>query len=410
MALWLVVLFAMATHVQSTSIQRVHGVGQDPEVYMNVTQLITSKGYPCEEHEVTTDDGFILGLQRIPHGRLESQKVYYPVEDQPVVLLQHGLLSCSSCWLDNLVNESLGYLMADNGIDVWLGNNRGNIYSRKHKTLSPDDPKFWEWSWDEMALYDMPAMIDYILNVTNRKQLYYLGYSQGTQIAFSGLSQPWNTDKVKMFFAFAPVTNLGGVISPIRLLAPFVKPLQTFFELFGTGEFLPSTDMVKWLGREVCSKPGLDFVCENFLFVLGGYDFKQFNKSRIPVYVANHPAGTSVQNIAHYAQSILHKDFLMYDFGSEAANLDRYNQTTPPAWNASLVKTPTVVYSGSMDWLADPDDVRALLPKITNLVASKVMDEWQHLDFIWAMDAPQQVYRDVIRRIHQQEAVDHNST
>ena len=33
--------------------------------------LISSKGYPVEDHEVHTKDGFILGLQRIPRGRNE---------------------------------------------------------------------------------------------------------------------------------------------------------------------------------------------------------------------------------------------------------------------------------------------------------------------------------------------------
>ena len=34
------------------------------------TELITSKGYPCENHYVETEDGFILNMQRIPHGRV----------------------------------------------------------------------------------------------------------------------------------------------------------------------------------------------------------------------------------------------------------------------------------------------------------------------------------------------------
>ena len=31
--------------------------------------MITSVGYPGEDHTVTTSDGYILGLQRIPYGR-----------------------------------------------------------------------------------------------------------------------------------------------------------------------------------------------------------------------------------------------------------------------------------------------------------------------------------------------------
>ena len=37
------------------------------------------------------------------------------------------------------------YILADEGYDVWMGNARGNTYSKKHKRLNPHDNIFWEF-------------------------------------------------------------------------------------------------------------------------------------------------------------------------------------------------------------------------------------------------------------------------
>lgn len=363
----------------------------DPEVFMNVTQLITSKGYPCEEYNVHTEDGYILGIQRIPRDR--SGQGMGP---RPVVLLQHGLLSSSADWVDNLVNQSLAFLLADTGFDVWLGNSRGNTYARRHERLDPESEQFWNFSWDEMARYDLPATIKTILGVTGADSLSYVGHSQGTETMFARLSQDKDLAvQVRLFVALAPVAYLDGVISPIRYLAPFANDIELLFKIFGVKDFLPNNALIRWLARNVCDREIPVILCENIFFILGGYDEKQLNKTRIPVYTSHSPAGTSVKTIVHYAQSIDSGKFQMFNYGPEE-NIKIYNQTDPPTYDPSKVPVPVVLFSGTADWLAVPDDVTKLKQELPNVVFHNILDRWEHLDFIWAMDSPTVCYDDVI--------------
>ncbi|XP_078580642.1 gastric triacylglycerol lipase-like [Branchiostoma floridae x Branchiostoma japonicum] len=395
----LLVLFAVPSIQQTTQVlngpsvpRNSDGVTADPEETMNVTQIITSKGYPCEDHYVTTDDGFILNMQRIPHGLGNGNT------PRPIVFLQHGLLGSSAMWIENLVNESLGFILADAGFEVWLGNIRGNTYSRRNVRLEPSQEQFWAWSWDEMARYDLPKMLTYALSVTNQAQLYYVGHSQGTLIGFAEFSRNQGlASKVRTFFALAPVAYLGNMESPLRFLSDFVGPLEA---LIGKGEFLPSSEFFRLMGLEVCDKPVLDLFCENVLFLIAGFDYGNMNVSRIPVYVSHSPAGTSVQNMVHYAQSYKSGKFQMFDYGPQG-NMLKYNQSTPPEYNPRNVTLPVVIFSGGHDTLADPTDVAILEGELPNIAYKKVLPEWEHLDFIWGLDAAPRCYADIVQIIKQ---------
>lgn len=72
------------------------------------TELITSEGYPCERFTVQTQDGFLLDLHRIPHGRKIVEESRTKSLERPVVFLQHGLLSTACDWVMNFWNDSLG--------------------------------------------------------------------------------------------------------------------------------------------------------------------------------------------------------------------------------------------------------------------------------------------------------------
>lgn len=123
--------------------------------------MIVRHGYPAETYTVNTTDGYLLTMHRIPCGKYNCLQ---RGKGQPV-LLQHGLLSSSADWVVCGPEKGLAYILADAGYDVWMGNARGNVYSQKHIRLKVDDPIFWDFSWHEMAIYDVPASIDFLYDL-----------------------------------------------------------------------------------------------------------------------------------------------------------------------------------------------------------------------------------------------------
>ncbi|XP_016316899.1 gastric triacylglycerol lipase [Sinocyclocheilus anshuiensis] len=370
-------------------------IGLDPEVNMNISEIIRHWGYPAEEFEVVTEDEYILSINRIPHGVKNKDGQ----EAKPVVFLQHGLLAAGSNWVTNLPNTSLGFLLADAGFDVWIGNSRGNTWSRKHASLDPKQKEYWQFSHDELAKKDLPAVINFITKTTGQEQIFYVGHSQGTTIAFIAFStMPELASKIKMFFALAPVATVGLTKSPMTKLS--LIPEFLIWDLFGRKDFFPQNELIKFFATEFCSRKPLSVLCGNVFFLLCGFDEKNLNMSRTPVYTTHCPAGTSVQNMVHWAQAVKSSKLMAYDYG-KAGNMAHYNQSTPPLYNMRDMTVPTALWSGGQDTLADPQDVALLLTQIPKLVYHHDIKHWEHLDFIWGLDAPQEMYNKMIEMMRE---------
>ena len=78
-----------------------------------------------------------------------------------------------------------------------------------------------------MAKYDLPASINYALKVSKQKQLFYVGHSQGTLIAFAEFGRnPELAQKIKAFFALAPVATVGSIKGAIKVISYFSSELE----------------------------------------------------------------------------------------------------------------------------------------------------------------------------------------
>jgi len=122
-------------------------------------------------------------------------------------------IDCSGCtlilqdgvtWLLNSPEDSLGYILADSGYDVWIANSRGTAFSRQHISFFVNDSVlfpfftqlncypihvtwylncdvqiqgYWDWSWDELVAYDLPAIYEYVYRNSGRQKIHFVGHS-----------------------------------------------------------------------------------------------------------------------------------------------------------------------------------------------------------------------------------------
>mmetsp|Transcript_13533 Transcript_13533/g.13267 ORF Transcript_13533/g.13267 Transcript_13533/m.13267 type:complete len:136 (+) Transcript_13533:321-728(+) len=101
-------------------------------------------------------------------------------------------------------------MMAEAGYDVWFANGRGNKHSLQHRTMNASDSAFWNFTFEEHAMYDLPAIVTYIQEVTLVEKMAFVGYSQGATILFAALSEreDFYKDKLSIAICLGPATSL----------------------------------------------------------------------------------------------------------------------------------------------------------------------------------------------------------
>ncbi|EGZ17276.1 hypothetical protein PHYSODRAFT_331273 [Phytophthora sojae] len=355
----------------------------DPDTDKTVVEIVQARSYAIETHKVTTSDRYVLTMYRLPKTYAESQSGSAAAPNKPAVHLQHGLLDSSFTFISNFRNKSLAYVLADAG-------------------------------FDDMGLYDLPAFVNHILATTGRSTVSYVGHSEGTTQAFVGFSENQEiAEKVDYFAALAPVAWTGHTTAEY-FVALAKENMDEMFLNLGFTSFLPHNDLLTVLLSDVVCTNVAE-ICNSAISLIAGPS-DNLNATRIPVYLSQTPAGTSVKNMAHYAQGIRDDTFASYDYGCSCVRLlginlcsslicknkAVYGSFDPPAYPVGKMVYPrTGFYIGATDTFATSTDIaqiRSALPSGT-IVHEKTVAAFSHLDFTWAQNANELVYQDLLSQL-----------
>ncbi|KAM0755767.1 alpha/beta-hydrolase [Meredithblackwellia eburnea MCA 4105] len=334
-------------------------------------------GYECEDIDVETEDGFVLRLHHLISKKHKA--IGHPV------ILQHGILSNSVTWMVN-EERSLAFWLVEQGYDVYLSNIRTN-FEMPHRQFKRSDPRYWAWSFKEIGIYDLPAIIDYVHTRTGVKPA-YIGHSQGGGTMFLALSKGMRPDigeKISCFVALCPAVYAGPVLRkfPFSLMRKFrARWLWSF--VFGVREFIP---IISLLQRVLPSWLFGHAAFPVFAYIFGFHDHNWLNR-QIPKFFRGVAVATSSELLYYYMNVFSYENCIFDSSVSEPW----FPNTFPPL----------AVFYGTLDTLVlgRPlvDRLRQSEPNV-DLAKVVSLENYEHLDPLFGVNAVEDCYlaiRDMI--------------
>ena len=358
-------------------------------------EKLLPEDYVSFDYDVETEDGYILKIFRLGKKNSEIDK-----ENRPVVMFQHGYRHSGDAFL-LLGKESGPLVLLEMGFDVWIGNNRGSRYGRRHKTLSNQNPEFWNFTWQDMAEFDLPAIFS-LINTKTKQKINYIGHSQGTTQMFAALSDKKTrkliTPFLNNFYALAPALSIKrNKLGTFSKLSEILYPLSFFNS--NLVEKLEKIDIKKCLAFGEDLLELLELVCSQFpkyclmIFSDTEKNVETINPELVPKHLQRFfKIEPNFVSLYHFDQIMSCEEaekkdcFSKYDRGV-VGNLEAYDSFYTPKYNPELVKERIRMFAGEGDLIISPEDAQADLEMFPNAdIDLEKIPDWGHLAFIYAKD------------------------
>ncbi|KAF2498942.1 alpha/beta-hydrolase [Lophium mytilinum] len=360
------------------------------------------------------------------------------------ILLIHGLLQSAGAYCTN-DDDSLAFFLAKSGYDVWLGNNRCG-FNPRHNVLEYSDPRMWAWNIRQMGCMDLPALISRVLSETGFEKLGLIAHSQGTTQTFVALAKEQRPDigeKISVFCALAPAAYAGPLIGKMYFKFMRVISPGMFRIFFGIHAFIPfMLTMHSLLPGNFYGAMG--YRVFSFLFNWTDERWERGLRDRMfqfaPVYVsaesmrwwlgrecfAKHKCilATKEQKITEDRED--EEEDQVEEQSSDDSSDDEDRRPTRPAFKKEStteerITKDRVLRRRNTDrsryawygpqtppialWVCGADDLvdgRRLLRRFdrnrephVDLVHSKIIEGYEHLDPLWSMDSIEKVGKEV---------------
>jgi pimeloyl-ACP methyl ester carboxylesterase len=99
-----------------------------------------------------------------------------------------------------------------------------------------------DWTIRELALYDLPALVDWVCLATGYDKIAFIGHSQGNGVGFLSLSlghRPELGDKLSCFIALAPAVFAGPLTHGFPFTVLKKVKWKTWQRVFGVQDYIP---------------------------------------------------------------------------------------------------------------------------------------------------------------------------